>query len=203
MQEKYINIAIIFVLLLLSIRVLINFNRQKSFYAKLLEGLRGGDIYRKMISLNNNPSPTSEEDKIIGCEEIIAKKNKQSYFELSKGRKKTRRGMNNCLFDSVIEAFKKEGKKELLPTEDSQKLREICDEILEKEGFPLIPHGEPAGEQYIQALSKLLNHTIKIHKDHPDNFVADVKHSDVSDVCPSISIVHLGSEDCGHWVSLL
>jgi hypothetical protein len=114
--------------------------------------------------------------------------------------RKRRGGMNNCLFDSVIHTFSRNNLP--LPTQESQALREMCDDILKAEGMPLIPHGEPAGEQYIQALSKILNVSIKIFKDHPNNYMTSVKHSDVADDAVCVSIVHLGTREHGHWVGL-
>lgn len=240
---KYINGMIILFLLLLSVKVLYDFYRRRKFYDQFIESLNGGEIHKKMLSFSENNQQNTEEERDTNKNSgagILLKGGdssannfkrvnnnsiQQLHFLNSKYKRKGRGGMNNCLFDSVILSAKNvkgvdgtTNNKILLPTEDSQELRQICNQLLEKEGFPLIPDGEPAGEQYIQALSKILNCKIKIYKNHPENFIADVKHSDVVVGCRSesegdetsetaavntISIVHIGPEECGHWVSLI
>ncbi len=224
MEEKQINILIILFLLVLSAKVLFDFYRRRKFYDNFMESFTNGEIRQKMLNVVNEQKvdedcvttgknfeigslkggEESGDRRIISFREVENIGNNKKRTRVKIGR----RGMNNCLFDSVIASVKarrqEEEKNFNLPTEDSQELRDLCNKLLEKEGFPLIPDGEPAGEQYIQALSKILDCKIKIYKNHPENFVADVKHSDVSEdeSCKDISIVHVGPEEHGHWVSL-
>jgi hypothetical protein len=111
-----------------------------------------------------------------------------------------KRGRNNCLFDATIEACGLFDPITGKPS-NSQELRERCDVVLKEQGLPLIPHGEPAGEQYLQALSFVLKRKIKIYKGGRENFVAEIKHSDVDENVEPFSIVHTGSQLNGHWVA--
>lgn len=98
---------------------------------------------------------------------------------------------NNCLFDAVIKSADLKGKSAL-------DLRIEAEGVLTSEGFPLIPRGEPAGEQYIGALSKITERPIFVKK---DNARFEVRHESVPEAAGNAPIVieHLGNAMGGHW----
>jgi hypothetical protein len=108
---------------------------------------------------------------------------------------------NNCLFDATI-AFLKNKYGYLYP-HGSQHLREQCNKILEGENLPLIPDNMPAGEQYLQALSKFFHSKILVTY---GKFCYNIVHSDIAAEKEDekklivIKLTHLGDQDSGHWV---
>lgn len=109
----------------------------------------------------------------------------------------TTHGGNNCLFDAVISSLNARDQSGRRP--NSQGLRESCDELLRSENMPLIPAGHPAGEQYLQALSKIFNCGLVVMRN--GQHVATVRHSDVSETSPETVIRHMGAALYGHWTS--
>lgn len=105
-------------------------------------------------------------------------------------------GGNNCLFDAVLEASSLKNRS----SGRSQRLRELCDAILTKEGLPLIPNGMPAGEQYIQACSLAIGRPIRVCSSGSGS-VFIVAHSRVAEGEASIAITHVGEQMAGHWVA--
>lgn len=109
----------------------------------------------------------------------------------------TRRGGNNCLFDAMICSLSaRDASGKILC---SQGLREHCDEILKSENMPIIPTGEPAGEQYLQALSKVFKCGISVMRG--GSHIATIRHSDVPETSPETTIRHMGAALCGHWTA--
>lgn len=109
-------------------------------------------------------------------------------------------GYNNCLFDAVISAseMKNPSTGSLV---DSQRLREVCDSYLIQEGFPTIPINQPAGEQYLQALSRVLDRPVSVFSG--DSHIADVRHSLASENNDPVKISHSGTDMNGHWTPIL
>jgi hypothetical protein len=112
-------------------------------------------------------------------------------------------GGNNCLFDAVIASTSLRcplsGR-----VANSQRLRDLCDCILEREGLPTIQKGEPAGEQYLQALSYATRRPLSVYI-YKKGKIADVAHETVAtttadDPVDPIPIIHMGSQLNGHWV---
>jgi hypothetical protein len=101
---------------------------------------------------------------------------------------------NNCLFDAVLHSsgLAQQGA-------NSQGLRNECDKVLLSEGMPLIPRGTPAGEQYLQAISCVLNRGIRVYRDDWSGPI-DIKHELVSPSAEVIHIKHIGNSLHGHWL---
>lgn len=111
-----------------------------------------------------------------------------------------REGMNNCLFLAVITAtdLRSVSNPEILA--DPQALRNACKGFLEEEKMPIFADGTPAGEGYLQILSKMLRRKIIVYKNRVK--VAEIVHSDWERVTiPSIHLTHIGPPEAGHWVS--
>jgi hypothetical protein len=108
----------------------------------------------------------------------------------------SRDGGNNCLFEASLNALKIDWRRV-----SPQMLRNACDIVLKEEGLPIIPRGHMAGEQYIQALSKIFSRRINVYKRAFGPGAIPIKHEDVPDDAPSFSIKHLGHQEAGHWVA--
>ena len=102
---------------------------------------------------------------------------------------------NNCLFDAVRNTC------ETLRTRftTSQALREACSTELKAEGFPIIPNGEPAGEQYLQAISKISQSPIEVVRGNTNTLIS---HSEDFMKSTPITIRHVGSTVGGHWMAV-
>lgn len=145
---------------------------------------------KKLLTLSNQPQPNR----------LQQTQRKRISWVGGQPSSSEKKGGNNCLFDATIEACGLFDPVTGKPS-NSQELRERCDVVLKEQDLPLIPHGEPAGEQYLQALSFILKRKIKIYKGDRENFVAEIRHSDVDENAESFSIVHTGSQLNGHWVA--
>lgn len=133
------------------------------------------------------PIPNDDKDEFIEKKEMT---------DLRKIRTNTlTEGANNCLFEATLDALSID-KRRITP----QMLRNVCDLVLSKEGFPLIPKGETAGEQYLQALSKIFERKIIVDKNGYKSSVV-IRHWEVPEDCEQFKLRHLGHSVFGHWVS--
>lgn len=102
---------------------------------------------------------------------------------------------NNCLFEAMIDAFNKNGK--WCPV----KLRQECNRLMIIEGFPLIEFGKPAGEGYLNILSKLFKVELiaRFSGSNNKSISQHIRHSDVAENCEQVKLLHTGSRTNGHW----
>jgi len=108
-----------------------------------------------------------------------------------------RRIGNNCLFDAAIAYTSTNNLYRF--DESSQCLRDKCNQILVEDGLPTIPDGMPAGEQYLQALSKYFKATIVVQF---ENFSQDICYTDDENFSNfTIRLRHVGSRMGGHWMA--
>ena len=105
---------------------------------------------------------------------------------------------NNCLFDASIDYIN--SKSLGIYKYSSQYLRNECNKILKEEGLPIIPNGKPAGEQYLQALSKYFNMQILVKF---DGYSYTIRHGNLYNKCDvdTIKLRHIGSQMNGHWIA--
>ncbi len=125
-------------------------------------------------------------------------------------KKKRRRVVgNNCLFDATIDYLNNATTTDTAQyySKSSQDLRDECNEVLRAEGLPIIEDGLPAGEQYIQALSKIFNSVMEVRFSSGNSFFK-ISHDDSliesdDDGCGgrTIKLRHVGPQMAGHWIS--
>ena len=231
MSSSSTAVVIVFVVLCFFIVVLkaaYDYSRFTNTYEKIMQDYNVGSIRAKLLDIakagstvaavavastvgggggGESASSSSPQNSALTAHQnvTVADKKRKSIAWVGGGggendKEEEKKGANNCLFDATVKACNLVDPKTGKPC-NSQILREKCDEILKEEGLPLIPHGEPAGEQYLQALSRILNKRIKVYKGNRTNFVAEIGHSDVPEDADHFSIVHLGSQLAGHWVA--
>jgi len=112
-------------------------------------------------------------------------------------------GKNNCLFAAAITYMKRTPSRfERYLTiyggaSGAQTLRDACTVSLREDGLPTIPDGKPAGEQYLNALSKVLRSIIEVDIEKTGKTYRVI---DTDAQFPSlIRITHAGSRRSGHW----
>lgn len=103
---------------------------------------------------------------------------------------------NNCLFEAVLRQVRVVGRGGY--DLDSIKLRATCDALLMKQGMPLIDAGSPAGEQYLGALSELLDVPLRVKL---GDDILDVMFDEGVSRKEPVTLIHVGPSDAGHWLA--